>query len=315
MRPGPVRRRRGRGRTDPGTLVTVLSHQPAGASPWWRSSALLRLARLPGPLGAGRPAGGPGPDRRRPSTAARTPCMSITLVERASGFLGHPALPAQLHQPVGLRRQCGGHRIRPRPGPQTGHGLRVGLQLRQQQLRVRVDLLCRLHRVLLLGQRRLQLLPDQHGDGRVVEGRQLHRSAAGPATTWTATRPASARRAAATAGASASPAATESTCGCGPNGCNSYVTGCFQFRYGQCNQQIDCIGRIVCRVVACVPPWEIDPTCTTTNAQDNSHRRAERRVLDAGVPHSRPRHPVPPPSPTARWWAWPRAPTAPATGW
>ncbi len=59
-------------------------------------------------------------------------------------------------------------------------------------------------------------------------------------------------------------------CGCGPNGCNSYVTGCFQFRYGQCNQQIDCIGRIVCRVVACVPPWEIDPTCTTTNAQDNS---------------------------------------------
>jgi hypothetical protein len=59
------------------------------------------------------------------------------------------------------------------------------------------------------------------------------------------------------------------TCGCGPNGCNSYVTGCFQFRYGQCNQQIDCIGRIVCRVVACVPPWEVDPTCTTTNAEDD----------------------------------------------
>jgi hypothetical protein len=60
------------------------------------------------------------------------------------------------------------------------------------------------------------------------------------------------------------------TCGCGPNGCDSYVTGCFQFRYGQCNQQLDCIGRIVCRVVACVPPWEVDPTCTTTNAQDDS---------------------------------------------
>jgi hypothetical protein len=58
-------------------------------------------------------------------------------------------------------------------------------------------------------------------------------------------------------------------CGCGPNGCNSYVTGCFQFRYGQCNQDVACIGRIVCRVVACVPPWEIDPTCTTANAQDN----------------------------------------------
>jgi hypothetical protein len=59
-------------------------------------------------------------------------------------------------------------------------------------------------------------------------------------------------------------------CGCGPAGCDSWVTGCFQFRYGQCNQQIDCIGRIVCRVVACVPPWTIDPTCTTTLAVDNS---------------------------------------------
>jgi hypothetical protein len=29
------------------------------------------------------------------------------------------------------------------------------------------------------------------------------------------------------------------------------------------------MGRIVCRVVACVPPWEIDPSCTTTSAQDN----------------------------------------------
>ena len=59
-------------------------------------------------------------------------------------------------------------------------------------------------------------------------------------------------------------------CGCGPQGCNSYASSCFQFRYGQCNQDIDCIGRIICRVVACVPPWEIDPTCTTTNAQDDS---------------------------------------------
>jgi hypothetical protein len=66
------------------------------------------------------------------------------------------------------------------------------------------------------------------------------------------------------------------SCGCGPGGCNSYVTGCFQFRYGQCNQNVDCIGRIVCRVVSCVPPWTLDPTCTTTNAQDNS--TAEQNV-------------------------------------
>jgi hypothetical protein len=59
-------------------------------------------------------------------------------------------------------------------------------------------------------------------------------------------------------------------CGCGPAGCDSYATSCFQFRYGQCNQQVPCMGRIVCRVVACVPPWTIDSTCTTTNAQDDS---------------------------------------------
>jgi hypothetical protein len=77
------------------------------------------------------------------------------------------------------------------------------------------------------------------------------------------------------------------TCGCGPNGCNSYVTGCFQFRYGQCNQQIDCIGRIVCRVVACVPPWEIDPTCTTTNAEDDG-------TAEQNAPCWTPAFPAPP---------------------
>ena len=58
-------------------------------------------------------------------------------------------------------------------------------------------------------------------------------------------------------------------CGCGPNGCDSFLTSCLQFRYGQCNQDIPCMGRIVCRVVACVPPWTIDPTCTTAVAVDN----------------------------------------------
>ncbi len=65
-------------------------------------------------------------------------------------------------------------------------------------------------------------------------------------------------------------------CGCGPDGCNSYMTGCLQFRYGQCNQDVACMGRIVCRVVACVPPWEVDPSCTTVNAQDNG--TAEQNV-------------------------------------
>jgi hypothetical protein len=58
-------------------------------------------------------------------------------------------------------------------------------------------------------------------------------------------------------------------CGCGPQGCDSFLTGCIQFRYGQCNQNVACMGRIVCRVVACVPPWQVDPTCTTAVAVDN----------------------------------------------
>jgi len=60
------------------------------------------------------------------------------------------------------------------------------------------------------------------------------------------------------------------SCGCALDTCDRYMTGCLQFRYGQCNQDVACMGRIVCRVVACIPPWEIDPTCTTTNAQDDA---------------------------------------------
>jgi hypothetical protein len=57
-------------------------------------------------------------------------------------------------------------------------------------------------------------------------------------------------------------------CGCGSNRCDHWAVGCFQFRYGQCNQDVNCMGRIVCRVVACIPPWEIDPSCTTAVAVD-----------------------------------------------
>ncbi len=65
-------------------------------------------------------------------------------------------------------------------------------------------------------------------------------------------------------------------CGCALGDCNNFVSGCFQFRYGQCNQDVGCIGRILCRVVACVPPWTVDPTCTTTNAVDDA--TAEQNV-------------------------------------
>jgi hypothetical protein len=59
-------------------------------------------------------------------------------------------------------------------------------------------------------------------------------------------------------------------CECAFGDCNNRRTGCVMFRYGQCNQQLSCLGPIVCRVVTCIPPWEIDPTCTTTVAVDNA---------------------------------------------
>lgn len=55
-------------------------------------------------------------------------------------------------------------------------------------------------------------------------------------------------------------------CGCNHDNCNERRICCNQFRYGQCNNQEPCIGPIVCRVVTCVPPWEWDSTCTTTDA-------------------------------------------------
>jgi hypothetical protein len=58
-------------------------------------------------------------------------------------------------------------------------------------------------------------------------------------------------------------------CGCALGDCNNWASSCFQFRYGQCNQQIDCIGRIVCRVVSCIAPWQFDATCTTASATDD----------------------------------------------
>jgi hypothetical protein len=81
-------------------------------------------------------------------------------------------------------------------------------------------------------------------------------------------------------------------CGCGPNGCNSFATGCFQFRYGQCNQQIACVGRILCRVVACIPPWQVDPSCSTTLATDNSTAEQNEACWT-------PAPPAPPPPPCA----------------
>jgi hypothetical protein len=54
--------------------------------------------------------------------------------------------------------------------------------------------------------------------------------------------------------------------------CNLWKECCTRFRYGQCNNQIECVGPIVCRVVTCVPPWEWDSTCTRTDARSDVTR-------------------------------------------
>jgi hypothetical protein len=59
-------------------------------------------------------------------------------------------------------------------------------------------------------------------------------------------------------------------CQCNHDNCSERKVCCTRFRYGQCNNDLPCIGPITCRVVTCVPPWEWDSTCTTTSAVSQS---------------------------------------------
>ena len=70
-------------------------------------------------------------------------------------------------------------------------------------------------------------------------------------------------------------------CGCAFGNCNLRRAGCVQFRYGQCNQQVTCVGPIICRLVSCIPPWEIDATCTRTVAVDEGTRFHDAPCLHA----------------------------------
>ncbi len=94
-------------------------------------------------------------------------------------------------------------------------------------------------------------------------------------------------------------------CGCGsggicPNGCSGANCGCHlgcgsrkidcvRFRYGNCNQNVACVGPIKCRVVTCTPPWLLDPTCTTTARVDEGTRFHHAPCLeaDSGNPDGR----------------------------
>jgi hypothetical protein len=59
-------------------------------------------------------------------------------------------------------------------------------------------------------------------------------------------------------------------CKCGTNSCDQRRHCCNQFRYGQCHQELACVGPVVCRVATCAPPWQWDPTCTTASATANA---------------------------------------------
>jgi hypothetical protein len=83
-------------------------------------------------------------------------------------------------------------------------------------------------------------------------------------------------------------ACSGTVCTCGNCSCSNWKAGCALFRYGQCNQEVRCVGPIVCRVVTCTPPWIIDATCTQTVAVDNNTRFHDRPCLHqpAGPPQA-----------------------------
>ena len=82
------------------------------------------------------------------------------------------------------------------------------------------------------------------------------------------------------------PSCSFCNCECANKDCNNRKTCCIRFRYGQCNQQMPCIGPIVCRVVTCTPPWEIDASCTKRVLTDNATRFHDAPCLhsdDSGI--------------------------------
>jgi hypothetical protein len=67
---------------------------------------------------------------------------------------------------------------------------------------------------------------------------------------------------------------------CGCRDCQSRKDSCTVFRYGNCNNHIACVGPIVCRVVTCTKPWEIEPTCSQVPRTDERTRNHHRPCLE-----------------------------------
>ncbi len=61
------------------------------------------------------------------------------------------------------------------------------------------------------------------------------------------------------------------SCRCGsPSTCDQRRVCCNVFRYGQCHQEVGCVGPVACRMVSCTPPYELPLSCSTASATDNN---------------------------------------------
>lgn len=75
---------------------------------------------------------------------------------------------------------------------------------------------------------------------------------------------------------------TSAVCTCASGDCNNRSIECTRFRYGQCNQDVACVGPIKCRIVTCVVPWQWDSSCTNSPLTDNGTRWHDRACLHDG---------------------------------
>ncbi len=73
---------------------------------------------------------------------------------------------------------------------------------------------------------------------------------------------------------------------CGNDRCDHRKTCTTRFRYGNCNNDVPCVGPIACRVVTCTPPWTISKfDCDAGPARvDNNTRFHNRPCLQQSNP-------------------------------
>jgi len=71
------------------------------------------------------------------------------------------------------------------------------------------------------------------------------------------------------------------SCHCPSTGtCDRRHACCARFRYGQCNTNHSCIGPVTCRVVSCVPPYQVYSSCGSTLLSDHFTANQTAPCLD-----------------------------------